>query len=114
MSDAVIVALIGALGGVLVAVMTKVCEAIIARRNRKSGKETDIEQIKKKLERQERDSCRTQMLLLMANYPKHTEEIMRLAHEYFVDLHGNWYMTAMFNKWLEENGIGKPEWFVGE
>lgn len=111
MSDVVIVALVGALGGIVVAALNKACDAWAAHRNRKNGKEDDMQLIKKKLDKQERDSCRTQMLLLMSDYPDQTDEIMRLAQHYFRDLHGNWYMTTMFNRWLESNGIGKPEWF---
>lgn len=111
MSDAVIVALIGALGGVMVASVTEVIKAISAAINKKNGKEDDLQIIKKKLDKQERDSCRTQMLLLISDYPDQTEEILRLAHHYFVELHGNWYMTVLFKKWLVDKNIGKPEWF---
>lgn len=110
MSDAIIVALIAALGGIV----AKGFEFLIAWAKRKSGKTTAIERIEKKLDKLERDSCRTQLLLLMSDYPGRTEEIMRLAQHYFDDLVGNWYMTSLFNKWMEDNKIGKPEWFKEE
>lgn len=62
----------------------------------------------------EKDSCRTQMLLLLSDYPEEKAQIMTLAEHYFGVLHGNWYMTTMFNGWLQRNGIPKPAWFNGE
>lgn len=73
-----------------------------------------IEGIDKKLVKVERDNCRTQMLLLMSDYPNEKAELMKLAQHYFGDLEGDWYMTGMFNQWLEKMGIGKPEWFNSE
>lgn len=71
------------------------------------------ESIKRSLTKTERDSVRTQLLLLMSDYPNNTAEIMGVAEHYFDDLGGNWYMTTMFNHWLEDNGIGRPDWFKG-
>lgn len=66
------------------------------------------------LERAERDNCRIQMLIMMMHYQHETEQIMKLAEHYFSDLRGDWYMTGLFNKWLVDNHIGKPEWFNSE
>lgn len=63
------------------------------------------------LERAERDNCRIQMLIMMMHYQNEIEKIMKLAEHYFADLHGDWYMTGLFNNWMIENNIGKPEWF---
>lgn len=60
------------------------------------------------------DRCRIQMLIMMNHYPSEKTEIMKLAEHYFVTLHGDWYMTGIFNKWLIDNYIGKPEWFNSE
>lgn len=88
---------------------------LIIRHDNKKGEiakiSTSLAEINKRLNKEEKDICREQMLMLMANYPEEKEEILRLAEHYFSDLHGNWYMTSLFNKWLETNGIGKPEWF---
>ena len=59
----------------------------------------------------EKDQCRTQLLLMIADYPEEKSEIMKLAEHYFEDLSGNWYLTSLFNRWLEDNKIKKPEWF---
>ena len=59
----------------------------------------------------EKDILRTQLLLMLDDFPDETSEILKLAQHYFVDLEGDWYLTSMFNKWLEEKKIAKPEWF---
>lgn len=107
MSDAVKIALIAALGGIA----AEGCKALFAAVGKKMGKKDGLAEITKRLERQERDNCRIQMLIMMMHYDNETEQIMRLAEHYFKDLHGNWYMTGLFNQWLEKNKIGKPEWF---
>lgn len=71
------------------------------------------EEMKESLAKNERDSVRTQLMLLMSDYPNNTSEIMAVAQHYFDDIGGNWYMTSMFNKWLEKEQIGKPDWFKG-
>ena len=67
--------------------------------------------IPEKLERMERDILRTQLLVLIFQKPESTPEIVTLAERYFVDLHGDWYMTGIFNRWLEEQGEADPAWF---
>lgn len=93
-------------------------ESLILRHDEKKGTmESVIERLDKIDKRQdvsERDSCRTQLLILLNHYPDHTEEIMKVAERYFGGLHANWYMTSLFNKWLERSKIGKPEWFDKE
>lgn len=68
--------------------------------------------VKGKLAVLEKDGLRTQLLLLILLRPDEHTEILRIAEHYFKVLQGNWYMTSIFNKWLEENLDGvKPEWF---
>ena len=67
--------------------------------------------IPEKLERLERDILRTQLLVLILEKPDATHEIVTLAEHYFVDLKGDWYMTGIFNKWLQEQGEADPDWF---
>lgn len=59
----------------------------------------------------EKDILRTQMLLMLKDFPEEKAEILKIAEHYFGDLDGNWYLTTMFNTWLTENNIAKPEWF---
>lgn len=65
----------------------------------------------RRMDKAEKDSVRLQMLVLMSDYPDNRDEIMEVAQHYFHDLGGNWYMTAMFNAWLERENVGRPEWF---
>lgn len=67
--------------------------------------------LKSKLKKQEKDSLRTQLLLLTLLKPDEVQEIMTISRHYFVDLEGNWYMTSIFNKWLQETETAEPEWF---
>ena len=71
--------------------------------------------IKGKLEHLERDGLRTQLLLMLLLRPNEESEILTLAERYFkkppLGLGGNWYMTGMFKKWLEEYKVGQPQWF---
>lgn len=121
MSDGVKIALIG----LICPLVTLVLNRVFSLRDRKADKtderEKRIEALenlvglqKSALERAEKDNCRIQMLIMMMHYQQETEQIMKLAEHYFGDLHGDWYMTGLFNKWLLENKIGKPEWFNAE
>lgn len=68
--------------------------------------------IKDKLALLEKDVLRTQLLLMILMKPEEQQEIMTVGEHYFNVLKGNWYMTSIFNKWLEEYTDGvKPEWF---
>ena len=67
--------------------------------------------IKGKLIVLEKDVLRTQLLLLILLKGEEKQEILTIAEHYFKDLHGDWYMTSIFNKWLKEKDIAEPEWF---
>lgn len=67
--------------------------------------------VKGKLERLEKDGLRTQLLLLILLKGEEKQEILTIAEHYFKDLHGDWYMTSIFNKWLKEKTIAEPDWF---
>lgn len=81
---------------------------------RHDKKHDELKAIKSMLVKSEKDNVRTQMLLMISDYPDNVSEIMRLAEHYFKDLKGNWYMTSLFNNWLNNNEIAKPEWFDSE
>ncbi len=59
----------------------------------------------------EKDVLRTQLLLMLSDFPEEKTEILKLAQHYFSDLDGNWVLTGMFNKWLVANDIAEPDWF---
>ena len=72
---------------------------LITRHDNKKGK---MSLILGKLDKLERDECRTQMLLLMADYQSNISELMRVAEQ---------YMTSMFREYLKNKNINEPYWF---
>lgn len=102
--------LLGVLGGGNLVLFIKF---LIERQDRKKEKAEDKEQegIKNKLLVLEKDGLRTQLLLLILIRPDEQTEILRIAEHYFKVLHGNWYMTSIFNKWLKTHEVAEPEWF---
>lgn len=72
--------------------------------------------IEGRLQTLEKDTLRTQLLMLMLLKPDSKHEIMTIGQHYFSKksaggIEGNWYMTDMFNHWLQECGDSAPEWF---
>lgn len=51
------------------------------------------------------DSKRTQLLILINHSPDDVESIMKVAHIYFVELDGDWYMSKVFVDWAKEKNI---------
>lgn len=90
---------------------------LITRHDNKKGEtafiKNELKEIREKQAKGEKDELRTQLLLMLADYPEETVEIMKIAEHYFSDLDGNWYLTSLFNKWLIARNIAKPEWFKG-
>ena len=105
--------LLGLLGGGNLILFIKF---LIERHDRKKERveDQDAERVKKRLLVLERDGLRTQLLLLILLRPTEQTEILRLAEHYFKDLKGNWYMTSIFNKWLEESDVVFPEWLEND
>ena len=101
----IVLAIIGS--GVLGTVISSIITAI-------SNRTSKLKAIESKLTKTEKDSVRTQLLLLISDYPEERKEIMEVAEYYFCTLKSNWYMTSLFNRWLEKSGIARPEWFKGE
>lgn len=97
---------------IIVAVLggLNITQLIIFLVNRHDSKKN----VEGKLTTLEKDVLRTQLLLLILMRPLETQEIMTIAQHYFGQLHGDWYMTGIFNRWIEENSMAKPEWFNAE
>lgn len=53
----------------------------------------------------ERATVRSELLTLMANYPKETKAIEELAYHYFVDLKANSYVYYFYVEWAKSNDI---------
>lgn len=74
--------------------------------------------VQNKLEILEKDTLRTQLLLLILLQPDDEHEILTLGKRYFSKkeaggLEGNWYATPIFNRWCQERKLD-PEWFDKE
>lgn len=82
---------------------------LITRHDNRKGR---LDRIDKQLNKLERDSVRTQLLMLMTSYTSDMSEIMKCAEHYFKDIKGDWYMTTLFNHFIEKHGIAKPEWLT--
>lgn len=55
-----------------------------------------------------KDTLRIQLASYIKDQPDNVDTILKLAEEYFVKLHGDWYMTSEFNKWAKEHQITVP------
>ena len=105
-------------------------EFLIRRRDDKKDKKdglqaalgsikTELESIKtdldKRFKRAEKDGLRTQLLVMILLRPQEKKEILTLGQRYFSKppegLNGNWYMTDIYKKWLQEEGHSNPDWF---
>lgn len=107
MAENILIAVLG--GGNLILFI----KFLIERHDKKAEKDEEDkkEDIKKTLAKLEKDGLRTQLLLLILIKPGEKTEILRLAEHYFKVLHGNWYMTSIFNNWLKTENVANPEWF---
>jgi hypothetical protein len=54
---------------------------------------------------------RLQLMVLIADYPRKVDEILKLAEHYFVELKGNSFLKELFADWLKSQNIQEPEWF---
>lgn len=114
--ETIIVAILGS--GALSALISGIFN-LINNSNKRRKEITDqliiinhrLETIENNQAKAEKDQCRTQLLMMINDFPTERAEILELAKHYFADLHGNWFVTPIFNQWLEEYKIGKPEWF---
>lgn len=55
-----------------------------------------------------RDTLRIQLLMLMRDQENNIDTILKLAQTYFVELHGDWYMTSEFTKWAKKHDVAVP------
>ena len=105
----ILIAVIGS--EVATVLITALINAWTNRKSRLKAVEQKLDHIEQKLNRSEKDELRTQLLLMLSDYPDEVGEIMTLAQHYFGDLEGNWYASSLFNKWLLQYQITKPLWF---
>lgn len=98
-AEAIITIIVAVLGSNLI-------QFFVTRRDQRKG-------IKDQLLKLEKDSCRTQLLVMMSDYPDEKNEIMTLGEHYFKVLKGDWYLTSLFSVWMSKNDVIRPDWFNG-
>lgn len=108
----IIIAVIGC--GVLNVIVTAIIGAINNRKGRLTALEKKMDKVCEETRKAEKDALRTQLLLMISDFPTNTEGILTLGQRYFGELHGNWFATSIFNTWLEQSGTARPEWFKKE
>lgn len=96
----------------LTVLITAIITALSQRKTKLKEIEDKLGNIEQNQKTAEKDALRTQLLLMIADYPEEKTEILKLAQHYFKDLDGNWTATAIFNRWILEHCDGvNPEWF---
>lgn len=105
----IIIAIVGS--GALSALIAGFFQLVTNRKGKLSAIEDKLNHLETESKKSEKDALRTQLLLMLKDYPSEKAEILRLAERYFGELKANWYLTPLFNKWLEEYDIAEPEWF---
>ena len=96
MTEAIIISIIGS-GG-----FAAIVSAIITAIGRRS-----------KLKKLEKDTVRLQLLFLMYIMPDEKQELMTLAQYYFETLKADWYLSSLFERWLQAHNMPRPSWFKG-
>ena len=85
----------------LTVLITAIITAIGNRKTKLKEIEKKLEAIEKNQKTAEKDTLRTQLLVMIADFPDETTDILRLAEHYFKDLDGNWVASALFNEWAK-------------
>lgn len=99
--------------------ITKLSDNIFTAINNKRGKKDKLDKIldkiddlDKKVTETELSSTRAELMMLMKDYPENWDDICTKAHHYFIDLHGDSYITTLYSQWLKSRNMEKPAWFV--
>ena len=94
----------------LTVLITAIITALGNRKTKLKEIEKKLEAIEKNQKTAEKDTLRTQLLVMIADFPDETTDILRLAEHYFKDLDGNWVASALFNEWAKEHCESAPTW----
>ena len=92
-------------GGAIVSFAQFMIQRHDNKHSKLNGINNTLNQMDKKLSLLKKDSERTQLLLLLTSYPNRTDEILEVAHQYFVCDGGNWYMTKLFTDWCNAHDV---------
>lgn len=80
--------------------------------NKANPIEQKIDKILEEQKKSEKDNLRTQLLVMMNLMSDNKEEIMTCAERYFKELKGDWFYSSLFKKWLKDNNVEPPIWFI--
>lgn len=102
-------------GGAIITFITFLIKRNDEKKEKNDEVLAEIKSIKKQMQKMERDSVRTQLLMLMNTYTYgEANEILTVAEYYFEGLKGDWYATSLFQKFCEKEQIPLPPWFNGK
>lgn len=102
-------------GGAIITFITFLIKRNDEKKEKNDEVLAEIKAIKKQMQKMERDSVRTQLLMLMNTYTfGEASEILTVAEYYFVGLKGDWYATSLFQRFCEKEQIPLPPWFNGK
>ena len=102
-------------GGAIITFITFLIKRNDEKKEKNDEVLAEIKSIKKQMQKMERDSVRTQLLMLMNTYTYgEASEILTVAEYYFGGLKGDWYATSLFQKFCEKEQIPLPPWFNGK
>lgn len=107
--EPIIIAVLGS--GALSALISGLFGLVQARKSKQKEIEESLQGIKAKLAIAEKDALRTQLMVMIHDYPSERTDILRLAEHYFVRLDGNWIMSNIFIEWCDHEKIQIPSWF---
>jgi len=99
--------------GALSALISGIFGLIQAKRSRSQEIEDELREVKQKLDIAEKDALRTQLMVMIKDFPSEKTDILRLAEYYFDTLEGNWVMSDIFRTWCKSSGTEIPGWFRG-
>ena len=71
----------------------------------------ELEMIKNQLAELKQDQLRLQLMDMIHIHPEDHSDIMEIAQKYFVESKGNWYLSSIFNEWMQAQHIQRPVWF---
>lgn len=103
---ATIVGILAAGGGWIISQLDNSVSAHIE--NQTQAIQGEVDKLSAKVDAQDRQTelqlTRLELMMLMENDPYNTVEVEKVAHHYFVDLGGNYYLTSEYSKYCKQYG----------
>ena len=119
MDNTIIIAILSS--GALSALITGIFQILQTKKSKRDGLESKVGDIAKRqgeiverLNTAEKDALRTQLMVLIKDFPYERTDILRLGETYFDKLGGNWILTDIFVRWCNENDVQLPTWINRE